>query len=81
MEQSEKIAKSFEEAMEELQKISQKLETEAVSLETAMENFKQGLGLIKFCKKRLAEAELLIQEVDLSDPDNPVIKTKEGRES
>ncbi len=67
---------NFEQAMDGLQKITAELENESIPLKQAIERFEQGLDLIEFCEKRLEEAELLIEEIDDTDPDKPVLRRK-----
>ena len=58
--------KKFEEAMRQLGEIVQALESDDLRLEDALKNFEKGMELVKFCSKKLEEAErkvtLLVQE-------------------
>lgn len=62
----------FEEAMERLEDIVQGLEEGELTLEKSLVTFEEGMKLIKFCSKKLEEAEqkvtMLVQgsEGDLS---------------
>ena len=56
-------AKSFEEALEKIDKITEKLEEGNLPLKESIENFKQGTELLKFCNKELKEAEMSIQKI------------------
>ena len=62
----------FEEAMERLEDIVQGLEEGDLTLEKSLVTFEEGMKLIKFCSKKLEEAEqkvtMLVQgsEGDLS---------------
>lgn len=49
--------KSFEEAMQRLEEITQNLESGDLSLEDSIEIFEEGMKLAKFCTKKLEEAE------------------------
>ena len=51
----------FEEAMEKLEGITEKLEEGSLSLDEALERFEEGVKLIDFCEKKLREAEKKIQ--------------------
>lgn len=51
----------FEEAMERLQKITQKLEGEELPLEEALQKFEEGMKLVGLCERKLEEAERKIQ--------------------
>lgn len=58
--------KTFEHAMQRLEKIVQDLEGGELCLEDALKAFEEGMGLAKFCSDKLEEAEkkvtLLVQE-------------------
>ena len=49
--------KSFEEAMQRLEEITQNLESGDLSLEDSIDVFEEGMKLAKFCTKKLEEAE------------------------
>lgn len=49
--------KSFEEAMQRLEEITQNLENGDLSLEDSIGVFEEGMKLSKFCTKKLEEAE------------------------
>lgn len=68
----------FQSALDRIRSIARDLEEGDLALEEAMERYEEGLDLINFCEERLQEAELLVEEVDDSDPDNPEINTKEN---
>ena len=68
---------TFEKALEELEKITTKLEEGKESLEESMRLYDRGIMLKKFCEKKLKEAEGrwsvlkktkdgLVQEIDLN---------------
>ena len=52
---SEKL--DFEAAIEQLEKIVEKLESGELSLEESIEAFEQGIELSKLCRKKLEKAE------------------------
>jgi exodeoxyribonuclease VII small subunit len=58
--------KKFEEAMERLEQIVESLEGGDLSLEESLKIFEEGMKLIRFCSKKLEEAEqkvtLLVKE-------------------
>lgn len=62
--------KKFEEAMERLEEIVQGLESGDLSLEESLKIFEEGMKLIKFCSKKLEEAE---QKVTM------LVKDSEGK--
>lgn len=55
----------FEEALERLAEISEKLESEEISLDDSIKLFKEGLELSKLCQKKLDEAKLEIEKVEI----------------
>ncbi|MBW1998923.1 MAG: exodeoxyribonuclease VII small subunit [Deltaproteobacteria bacterium] len=62
--------KKFEEAMERLEQIVRGLESGDLSLEESLKIFEEGMNLIKFCSKKLEEAE---QKVTM------LVKDSEGK--
>jgi len=54
---------SFEEAMEELEKIVDKLEEGDVPLEEAINTYKRGMELSKFCHDKLKNVEEQLAEI------------------
>jgi exodeoxyribonuclease VII small subunit len=58
--------KKFEEAMERLEQIVESLEGGDLTLEESLKTFEEGMKLIRFCSKKLEEAEqkvtLLVKE-------------------
>ena len=55
----------FEEALERLAEINEKLESEEISLDDSVKLFKEGLELSKLCQKKLDEAKLEIKKVEI----------------
>ncbi|MBI4180223.1 exodeoxyribonuclease VII small subunit [bacterium] len=53
----------FEEAMERLETISGKLESEETALEDAIRLYEEGIKLVKVCEKKLAAAEAKLEKV------------------
>ncbi|MEJ2725745.1 MAG: exodeoxyribonuclease VII small subunit [Deltaproteobacteria bacterium] len=60
--------RKFEDAMERLEQIVESLEGGDLTLEESLKIFEEGMKLIRFCSKKLEEAEqkvtLLIKESD-----------------
>ncbi len=54
--------KSFEEALESLEQITQELENGDLSLEKSLKKFDEGIKLAELCNQKLEEAQ---QKVDL----------------
>ncbi len=71
----------FQEAMERLRELAGELEGGNLALEKAMQNYREGKFLLEFCEKKLSEAELLVEGVDDSNPDNPQLKKVEMKEN
>ena len=55
----------FEEALDKLAEINEKLESDEISLEDSVKLFKEGLELCKLCQKKLDEAKLEIEKIEL----------------
>ncbi|GBD88788.1 exodeoxyribonuclease 7 small subunit [bacterium BMS3Abin03] len=64
-----KQVSSFEQNLKRLEEISEKLESEEIGLDDAIELFEKGVKLSKSCLATLKNAELKITELkkDLSD--------------
>ncbi len=69
-------SKSFEEALEELESIVDKLEKGELTLDKSLEYFQRGVELSKYCNKRLDEVEkkmsVLVEAEDGSIKEEPV---------
>jgi exodeoxyribonuclease VII small subunit len=48
---------TFEKAMEQLEKIVESMETEALSLEQSLKKFEDGMKLTQYCAQKLVETE------------------------
>jgi len=73
---------TFEEAMNELEEIVQKLEKGELSLDESIEYFQRGIELSKYCSKKLDEIEkritVLIEDENGNIKEEPFeIKTEE----
>jgi exodeoxyribonuclease VII small subunit len=62
--------KSFEDALEKLEKIVQKLEQGDLSLDESLELFQEGVMLAQFCTEKLNQAEEKVLKL---------IKTEQGK--
>lgn len=60
--------KRFEEALEQLEKVVERLESGELSLEESLAAFEEGVRLVKFCNQKLTEVEkkieLLVKDKD-----------------
>ena len=55
----------FEEALEKLAEINEKLESKEISLDDSIKLFKEGIELSKLCQKKLDEAKLEIEKIEI----------------
>ena len=51
--------------MRKLAEINEKLESEEISLDESVKLFKEGLELSRLCQKKLDEAKLEIQKIEI----------------
>lgn len=58
---------AFEDALEKLEKIVQKLEDGNTSLDESMKLFEEGIRLARFCSKKLEEAKNKIEILTKKD--------------
>jgi exodeoxyribonuclease VII small subunit len=66
---------TFEQALDELQRIVRELEDGRTSLEDSLRRFEQGVGLLKCCSGQLLKAEQRINELLGTDAaGNPVTR-------
>ena len=70
MAKKEQKEKKFEEALEALEEVVERLESGELSLEDSLAAFEQGVHLVKFCNQKLNEVE---KKVEL------LVKDKEGK--
>ena len=67
---------TFEEKLEKLKDIVEKLETpDTLELDTSLELFEEGVGLVRSCRELLENAELRIQKVSDAENDNAEMQT------
>lgn len=62
--------KKFEEALEELEKVVERLESGELSLEDSLAAFEEGVKLVRYCNQKLTEVE---KKIEL------LVKDKEGK--
>lgn len=70
-------SKQFEEAMKKLEEIVDLLEGEEVSLDDALKRYEEGIKLVRFCSKKLEEAEKKIEVLN-RDEEGKVVPSYEG---
>lgn len=68
---------SFEEAMDELEKIVEKLEEGDVPLEEAISTYKKGMELSKFCHDKLKNVEEQLAEIVLDNGQKEIFSISE----
>ena len=67
---------TFEEKLEKLKDIVEKLETpDTLELDTSLELFEEGVGLVRSCRELLENAELRIQKVSDAENNNDKMET------
>jgi exodeoxyribonuclease VII small subunit len=70
MAKKEQGKKKFEEALEELEKVVERLESGDLSLEDSLAAFEEGVRLVKYCNQKLTEVE---KKIEL------LVRDKEGK--
>lgn len=65
-----KSSPSFEEALQKLESLVEKMESGDISLEQSLEWFEEGIRLVKSCRKQMENAEQKVQSL---------IKDSEGK--
>jgi exodeoxyribonuclease VII small subunit len=70
MAKKDKGEKKFEQALEELEKVVERLESGDLSLEDSLASFEEGVRLVKYCNQKLNEVE---RKIEL------LVKDKEGK--
>ncbi|MCX8157202.1 MAG: exodeoxyribonuclease VII small subunit [Verrucomicrobiae bacterium] len=64
----------FEEAMDRLEKVVQKLETEELPLEELLRTYTEGVELARSCRRKLTDAELKIRQLEQILAEEPALK-------
>jgi exodeoxyribonuclease VII small subunit len=72
---------TFEEALEELERIVERLEGGQLSLEDAIRSFEQGISLVKVCGRRLQQAEKKIERLSKQALETFPLEDETGNES
>lgn len=70
-------ALKFEDALQQLEGLVSKLERGDMPLDEAMSAFENGVEMVKFCQKKLTEAEAKVEKI-LADGDKVKTETIEG---
>lgn len=66
MTEEEFKALSFEEAMAKLENIVRELESGRIKLDDAVTAYEQAVKLKKFCEKKLQDAQLKIEKIEIT---------------
>jgi len=61
----------FEDAIDKLEQIVTDMEHTKVDLNSMIENYKEGMSLLKFCKKSIDLAELKVSEISGEKSEQP----------
>ena len=61
----------FEDAIDKLEQIVTDMEHNKVDLNSMIENYKEGMTLLKFCKKSIDLAELKVSEISTENSEQP----------
>ena len=61
----------FEDAIDKLEQIVTDMEHNKVDLNSMIENYKEGMTLLKFCKKSIDLAELKVSEISSEKSEQP----------
>ena len=51
----------FEDALKKLEELVKKMEAGEMSLEESLKSFEEGIRLVRFCERKLAEAERRVE--------------------
>lgn len=62
---TKKTPLNFENAINELEQIIQNIEVNQIDLESALNQYKHGMGLVKFCQEKLQDVEQKIKILDI----------------
>ncbi len=65
---------NFEQALQRLEAIVEKMETGELPLEDLIVRYEEGMKLVKLCQERLAAAEQRIEIITRNGPGKPVVK-------
>ena len=63
---------SFEQALQELEKIVRHLETGDIPLENSISSYERGVALKQHCESKLKDAQLKIEKITLNQDGEPV---------
>lgn len=59
-----KTAETFESSIAQLEQIIQQIETDSLDLDTALNHYKHGMELVKFCQEKLRDVEQKVKILD-----------------
>ena len=72
--------KNFEQALEQLEKITQELESGDLSLEMSLKKFDEGMQLADFCNQKLSDAKKKVKMIRTKDGQNEAIPFDDGHD-
>jgi exodeoxyribonuclease VII small subunit len=64
---------AFEQAFEQLEDVVGQLEAGNLPLERSLELYEQGVALVRWCQKKLDEAEQKVSQISGVGPEGPVL--------
>lgn len=64
----------FEQAMKKLETIVESMEADEMPLEQLLSSYEQGMHLVQACQRKLAEAELKIQQLEKNAAGETILK-------
>jgi len=73
---TKKSAVTFEQAITELESLIENIEINQTDLESALNNYKHGMELVKFCQEKLQDIE---QKIKILDQDSNQLKDFVGQ--
>lgn len=76
---SDKPSVNFEQSLQQLESLVQKLESGDLPLEESLKSFETGIALVRQCQQALAAAEQRVQQL-VQENGEPVLKPFEEQE-
>lgn len=78
---SEKTPKSFEESLEKLNDIIERMESAELPLDDIIQSYEEGMVYLKFCREKLKAAELKIEKLQPDEGEEGPGDEEENEES
>ena len=71
---------SFEQALKDLERIAEDLESEDISLDVSLKNYEEGMKLIAVCNKKLQEAKKKVDVLVKKDGEKIELESFDNQE-